>query len=183
MDLETLFWNFAVFGTALFLMRAGLIFAGLGHDHGGDIYHDVDTAAGTESSFKLLSLTTVLAFVTAFGWAGYASLVEFESGPLVALIAALIAAVLVMGGVAWLFHSLISLETPGVQYRIEDTIGKSATVYSSIPAGGHGIIQVSFSGMLREINACSEDQQEIPSGASVSVTRCIDNNTVVVRKQ
>ena len=66
-----LYWGFAIAGSVFFLLRTLLFFVGFddGHAH-GDVYHDTDTGMGTEGSFHILSLTSLSAFIMAFGWLG-----------------------------------------------------------------------------------------------------------------
>lgn len=181
--MDTLFWNLAIFGTAAFIIRTILNFIGLGGDDHADVYHDVDSASGTEVSFKVISLTTVLAFIAAFGWCGLAATTEFGLSQAAATGIAFVIGIIVMIAVAYLFKSIVGLETHGIAYRIEDSVGKTATVYERIPSDGTGVIQVSFAGMLREIKARSADGADIASGQTVIVASVLNDSTVSVKGQ
>ena len=183
MNTETLFWSFAVFGTVLFVLRTALMFSGIGHDFGAshDVYHEVDTATGSEHSFKLFSLQTLTAFVMMFGWAGLAALKQFELGTALSVVVALAVGVVFMYLIAFFMRALLKLETDGIVFKIEDTIGTNASVYERIPASGLGRIQIHAGGMLREVQAVSEKGEVIDSARPVVVVRVVDSQTVSVQ--
>jgi hypothetical protein len=149
MALETLFWSLAIVGTAVFILRATLSVFGIGLGHEGDALHPVD-AAGTEGTLQIFSFTSLSAFTTVFGWAGLAALKEFGFTPVVAILCAGLAGLAVMLAVASLFRALFKLEAKGQVYDIHETVGKTGTTYEKIPAGGTGIVQISFSTLDRE---------------------------------
>ncbi len=181
MDAYQLYWGFALGGSVIFLLRSLLFFVGFddGHSH-GDVYHDTDTGHGTESSFHYLSLTSVSAFIMAFGWAGLAAKEDFHLPPSLTLISALCVGALAMIGTAWLFRLAYRCTSDGATYSLAEIVGKTAEVYERIPATGWGRIQINVGGMLREVRAVSEDKQDIESFKRVQVVRVVDQETVAV---
>lgn len=181
MDSYQLYWGFAVAGSVFFLLRTLLFFVGFddGHAH-GDVYHDTDTGMGTEGSFHILSLTSLSAFIMAFGWAGLAAREDFHLPPLLSLLVAISVGGFAMIGTAYLFRVAYRCTSSGASYSLEEAIGKTGEVYERIPAEGWGRIQINVGGMVREVKAVAESKQDIDSFKRVQVVRVVDQDTVAV---
>jgi membrane protein implicated in regulation of membrane protease activity len=180
MDSYIIFWACAVFGTTIIGIQLAMMMLGFGmSDFSGDVYHDVDSAGGTEDAFKVLSIQTIGSFLLAFGWGGLATTeqlgLSLTLGTIIALILGLIFVYLIKG----LFKFAMSLNSTGAEYQLEELIGKKVSVYEKIPANGQGRIQASIGGMLREINA--EAETDIPSGKTVEVVAVLSNSILKVR--
>ena len=65
-------------------------------------------------------------------------------------------------------------------FRIEDAIGKQATVYQRIPKGGAGKISLSLNNLTYELDAISDHSEELSSFTQVHVLKKADEKTVVV---
>ena len=195
--IESVYWFCAIAGSAFFLLRMmfGIVggFGGeTGHDvlgHGADLAHatdahavsDVDTH-GTEAGFKLLSLTSIGAFIMLFGWVGLSMLKDFHLPAGLSFVLALAAGFLTMVFTAYLFKLILRLTSEGALYRIEDLVGQTGTIYQRIVPGGKGKIQISLNGLLREVDAVSDEENELAHSTSVTVTKVVDHLTVCVRK-
>lgn len=182
MDSYQLYWGFAVAGSVFFLFRTLMFFVGFddGGHHGGDVYDDTDTGAGTEGSFHFISLTSVSAFIMAFGWAGLAAKEDFQLSPIASLSAALGVGILAMAATAYLFKLAYRCTSGGATYSLDEVVGKTGEVYERIPGTGWGRIQINVGGMLREVRAVSDDKQDIDSFKRVQVVRVVDQETVAV---
>lgn len=62
-----------------------------------------------------------------------------------------------------------------VNYRNEDALFQTGTVYLKIPKGGQGIIRVKIKGVERELKATSKSLQDIPTGAHIIVESVDDD--------
>jgi hypothetical protein len=182
MTTDTMFLCTAVLGTTLFLGRAGLMLAGVGEHHDG-VYHDTDTPDGTEGSFRVLSIQTFTSFMMTFGWAGLAAMWEYSLSPAASLLVAIVVGGMCLYLTAWLFHKIFSMASEGADFRLEDLVGTTTSVYQRIPADGSGRIQASVGGMTHEIKAISEERVEIPSFELVQVVKVVDSETVSVRQR
>lgn len=155
----------AVGGFILFLQTLLLLF-GLGDaeaDWDGDV--DIDVSDG---SFSVLSVRSVLSFVTFFGLAGWGAQAAGWSN-LASLGAAVASGGVVMLLVAWLLHAQLRLQSTG-NVDPAGAIGKSATVYLRIPGrrAGAGRITVSIQGRSMEYAAITAGD-EIPTGELVRI--------------
>ena len=183
--LETAFWCSAVAGTLFFILKALMMILGGVDDvqdmDAGDLAHE-----GTDASdvaFKLLSINSLTGFFMMFGWAGLAGLKEFQIGEFASFAVAFAIGLLSMYITASLFRGARLLVSPGSQFSIDKTVGLRATVYQMIPGNGTGQIQVAVEGVTREIDAVSEQKEDIRSQQSVEVVRVVDDRTVSVRGQ
>ncbi len=162
----------AAVGCTALLVQVGLQLLGLGGD--GDAHLDADVE-GHEGDgnlfFGILSFKTLSAFAAFFGLAGLAAAqggIESDALRLVLAIGAGIAA----GGVVMvLMRGLSKLQASGT-VNLDDVVGKTASVYLSIPAAskGDGKIMVEVQGRERELTAITAGP-EIPTGATVKVTK------------
>ena len=68
---------------------------------------------------------------------------------------------------------------------IEASVGQIADVYLRIPAArsGRGKIQICIQGAAREINAVTDDFDEIQTGGTVRVLEKFNEDTVVVTQK
>jgi hypothetical protein len=162
-------------GTLLFLIR--LVMAMFGGD-GGDF--DVDIDAGTDASFTLFSLLSVMAFIMGTGWMGLAARIDWGLSRPVSVVIAVSFGVVMMFLASGLMFWTRRLNRV-VTYDVKTAVGRTARVYMSIPAKGEGQgkVQVSVSGRLMTVNAISTG----PALAAFSDVRVVDtrdDETVVV---
>ncbi len=142
---------------------------------------EVDDAL--DSGFRLLSLRSIIAFLTIFGWVGliternglgtaWSLLISFASG--------LVAMFVVAGAIHWMVH----LQSDGTR-NIRNALGKSGTVYLYIPAsrGGPGKVNLMLEDAFVELNAVTDEDKTIPSGKEVVVVGLSGQNTLVVKSK
>lgn len=130
---------------------------------------DLDTSS-SNSAFGRLSFRAVVAAMAFFGIAGVASM---QSGMTVAPTLALscLMGFGAMLGVAELMKTMYRLGHDGT-VRVEDTIGRSATVYLPVPGNrdGKGRVQVHMDDRIMEYEAVTSGALRLATGASVVVT-------------
>ena len=178
MSTETVFWAFAIVGTTLFLLRVVLMYAGIGDDGGMDA--DV-MGHGTDHSMNLVSINSILAFAMLFGWTGLAGLNELELSIPLSVALALGVGFAGMVGTAYLFRSLMKMQSDGADFKMKDLVGQRTSVYERIPQGGVGRIQLNIGGMIREVRAVSDVAATVESFQLVEVIDVVDSETVSVR--
>jgi hypothetical protein len=162
-------------GTLLFLIR--LVMAMFGGD-GGDF--DVDIDAGTDASFTLFSLLSVMAFIMGTGWMGLAARIDWGLSRPVSVVIAVSFGVVMMFLASGLMFWTRRLNRV-VTYDVKTAVGRTARVYMSIPAKGEGQgkVQVSVSGRLMTVNAISTGLA-LAAFSDVRVVDTRDDETVVV---
>ena len=165
----------ALVGTVLFLLRLALAMFG---DVLGDFEIDADT--GSDASFTLFSLLSVMAFIMGTGWMGLACRFDWGLSRPVSVVIAVGFGALMMVLAAGLMYVTRSLNRT-VTYDLQTAVGKTAQVYLAIPArdAGHGQVQVTVSGRLMTLDAVS-DGPALDAFTDVLVVDVRDDQTLVV---
>ena len=115
-----------------------------------------------------------------FGWVGLTCRKEFDFSVWQASLAALAGGILSFFCSGFIFNLAKRLRSAGMVFRIEDAIGKQATVYQRIPKGGAGKISLSLNNLTYELDAISDHSEELSSFTQVQVIKKSDEKTVVV---
>ncbi|MEW6741212.1 MAG: hypothetical protein AB1486_00510 [Planctomycetota bacterium] len=190
------FWCAVVGGTVLVIQTLMLLLGGLGGDteahtdvdhdvgttevHGHDMSHDSTVTDAQHALFlKLLSLKTIVAFLTFFGLAGL-SAVHAGTEAIPTLLIALGAGIAAMVAVAYLMAGLSRLQARG-NINLQNAIGHPGKVYLRIPPhrAGPGKVTVVFQGRSVECKAVTGGL-EIPTGARVWVVGLSGSDTLEV---
>ena len=185
------FYGGAAFFSLLFLWQFISALIGLAGD-GGDMDFDADMdvdmdgldlgdiedAGGAMSSFQVLSLRAILAFLMLFCWAA----AMYTDNGLKVSQSLLFATG--WGLAAWalvtiMVHYIRKLAETG-NARIASCVGTAGTVYLDIPATGMGEIRVLVSGVVTRVRARGKGGVALPSGTPIRVVRKIDPTTVEV---
>ena len=165
----------ALVGTLLFLLR--LVFALFAGD-GGDFDADVD--GGTDASFTLFSLLSVMAFIMGTGWMGLACRIDWGLGRVPAVLLSVGFGVAMMFLASGLMYMTRRLNRT-IRYDPRTAIGRTGRVYMTIPGKGQGSgkVQVSVSGRLMTLNAITRGEG-LPAFTDVKVVEARDDDTLVV---
>ena len=201
--METLYLTCAIVGGTLLVCQFLLSMLGLGehHDMGGHDFHDMgghdagvhDSHDGTDHSHDaghedqaswfvgILTVRTVVAAVTFFGLAGLAGTAEWGEQPITLVVAAATGAgaLLLVG---WVMRQMQKLKAEGT-VRIDRAVGKSGTVYLSIPGqkAGVGKVLLNLQNRTAEYQAVTAEQ-ELPTGVPIVVVAVINSDTVEVAR-
>ena len=156
-----------------------------GSDFDGDAGFDggSDLAQSDLGAFgmKLLGMRSITAFLCIFSWIGYtcAYLMDWWWAVLIGVGAGLVASLLV----AFLMTMVEKTQTDGTT-NIRRAVGSGAEVYLRIPAerSGTGKINVIVQERMVEVNAVTDEKEDIPTGAAVIVDSVVSDGLVVVKK-
>ncbi|MEZ5332643.1 MAG: hypothetical protein R2991_11455 [Thermoanaerobaculia bacterium] len=182
------FWSIALATSALLALQLLLMLFGIGdgdtdadvHGDIGDVDGHLDADGHGDAGLHVVSMRTVVAFFTGFGWGGVAAL-ESGLGVTVATLCALAAGSAFMLGVFGLMRALYSMRASGtVDYR--NAVGTVGTVYLPIPARmeGPGQIEILVQGRLRVVEAFTRADRLLPNRSRVRVVDLADANTLIV---
>ncbi len=179
----SLYWGLAIGGSVILL--AVLAMSGFelgGVDTPGDVASDgtfdvsghVDTGY---ADFQFISLRTILAFITVFGWAG----VIWGPYGIWGFLAALGCGIIAMSLTALAVWILVKLQHSG-NIRNTDLVGKTGTVYLNIPAGRApgGRVTVALESSTREVPAVADDA--LATGTPVRILSCVNETVYLVSK-
>ena len=195
-----IFLCIALPASVILVIQIVLSIVGLGHDGDGDA--DVpddngidgvfgedapddtpDVSAGDTADLQIFSLRSIIAFIVTFGWMGV-SLCKTGLHPAIIVTIALGCGVAVMLLVAVMMRAIWRLQSDGTA-DIRDALGKTASVYLTIPAGraGKGKVNVMLSGSLAEREAVTDDAEPIPFGTEVTVVGITGGTTLLVTRK
>ncbi|NLA25501.1 MAG: hypothetical protein GX879_11105 [Bacteroidales bacterium] len=179
---EKIYWCIALPFSVIFIVQ--LIMTLLGGDFDStsstgdaDVAIDADEGIG----FQFISIKNLIGFFTIFSWTGIAC----KAGGLsdvTTIIIALIAGSLMMSLMALVVHYMGKLAEDG-SLKMSNAIGKTATVYLTIPPKreGQGKVQLKLSG-LQTLDAVTDDDDTLANGSLVKVVELINNEILVVTK-
>lgn len=132
--------------------------------------------------FRLLSLQTIVAFFTVFGWSSIAA-ISTGSNETVSIAVGLITGFIAMFLVAKLVQVTQRLAENGT-LNPRNALGESARVYLPIPADGlgEGKVMLQVQTQLTEFSAVTMGDEALPTGAIVRVTDLRGDVLVVERE-
>lgn len=174
------FWLIAICASLIFILQTILAFAGADTDvsHDGDMSFHGDSH-GLDHPFQLFSFRNLINFLLGFSWAGisfYSSVGNFWM--LLGL------AFLVGFTFVFVFFLIIrqirKLEEDNT-YQLSEALQQQAEVYLPIPPKreGKGKIMLSIRGSYKELEAITDGEKRIPTGALVRVVG-VDNTLLLV---
>ena len=142
---------------------------------------DFDIGDGGEGGATgILSIRSIGAFFTGFGWAGAAALQNgLETGG--ATFIGTIVGSIFLGLIVYLMSYLHSLREEGT-LNYKNCIGEVGSVYLPIPPRrkGMGQIEVMVQGRLRIVKVVTDHEKKIANQTAVRVTELVDQQTLLV---
>ncbi len=179
---QKVYWCIAIPFSLIFIFQTIMTIIGTGETDQLDATGDGDSLVGDDSGipFQFISLKNLVAFFTIFGWTGIAALSSgWSTG--VTLTVSFIAGLLMMLVMATIFYYMNKLTEDG-SFKIRNTIGKSGSVYLSIPANreGTGKVQINVQG-FQTLDAITDSDTEIKTGSVITVTDVINGNLLLVK--
>ncbi len=184
--MENIFLYVALFASGLFVFQMVITFCfgdfdldgdtDIGTDtdgHGGDHDHD------SNAILKLFTIRNLVAFFLGFGWVGYGCMIQDMAAGW-SIVLASITGLVFMGTVMMVMRSLETFEYDSTM-RLNNAIGKQAQVYIAIKDEKAGKVMIILSGALVEIEAISNDADDLLVGEFVSVV-AVNNNVLTVTK-
>ncbi len=185
-SVQQIFWGISIVFSILFLIQFVFSLIGLDMDTDADIDTDLSTDVdtdpgfGLDADFTVFSVRSIIAFFTFFGWAGVLVLNAGGSN-LLALGTATVSGLAAMSLVGYMMYLFARLSQEG-NVDVNDALFNTGEVYLTIPAGkeGQGKVHINVQGTLRELDAITEQNKPITTGASIRVVEVIDNRLLVV---
>lgn len=178
------FWGIAIVSSFIFTIQFILSFIGM--DSEADVDFDVpdtDFDGDTMSAgggLSLFSIRSLVNFFVGYGWAGVCLSGSVSNQLLLHILC--IAFGMLLGSLWFIIRRQMGKLEHNAAFNVSQTVGKTCSVYLRIPASrqGKGKIQVSVGGAIHEIDALTDSETEIPTGATVQVIEQINSQTVLV---
>lgn len=180
----TIFWIIAIPASLVFVIQLVMTLIGADADHDGiDAIGNADVSVDGDSGvgFQFISLKNFIAFFTVFGWVGLACIYG-ELPNWATVLISTVSGILMMVLMASIYYLMGKLSESG-NVKMEGAIGKTATVYLFIPPKRKAIgkVQLQLQG-YRTLDAMTDDDEQIPTGAIVQVVGIINNEILLVKR-
>jgi len=179
--LEKTYWITALLGSVIFIIIFIMTFIGGDIDGDLDIDGDFDLDDGGVG-FQFFTFKNVIAFFTIFGWTGVTCLDNGLSTG-ITLTIAIIAGLIMMVATSALFFWIHSLAESGT-LKINNAIGQVGEVY--LPIGKNrskiGKISIKVQGSLRELEALTDENEDLATGSIIEVVDVISAELLLVKK-
>lgn len=175
------FWFIAIPVSIIFIIQTIMTFIG-GNSMDG-IAPDFDGDFGdTDAPFQLFSLRNLINFLLGFSWSGIAFFGLISNKTWLFILAIVIGVAFV--GIFFLIIKQLMRLAEDDSFKTEETLGKTAEVYLTIPKSrtGSGKILISVKGSVRELEAMTDAEDSIPSHTVVKVVKIENNNVLIVDK-
>ena len=170
--LEQTYWIIALIGSVVFLIIFILTFIG-----GGDADMEADA-----SDFETDDGGVGFQFFTIFGWTGV-TCVENGLSTTLTLVISTIAGLIMMFLTSLLFYWMSKLAESGT-LKMKNAVGVIGEVY--LPIGAErskmGKVQIKVQGSLRELEAITDEEEDLKTGTMVKVTEIFSAEILLVEK-
>ena len=179
--LEQTYWIIALVGSVVFLGIFILTFIG-----GGDTDMEAD-ASDFEADdggvgFQFFTFKNIVAFFTIFGWTGV-TCIDSGLSTTLTLIISTVAGLIMMVLTSLLFYWMHKLTESGT-LKIQNAVGVIGEVY--LPIGAErskmGKVQIKVQGSLRELEAITDEEEDLKTGSMVKVTKIVSAEILLVEK-
>lgn len=175
-----IFHGIAIIAAVLLALQAvAMFFLGDADTEMGD-FGDADGLDHHDSGIGMISLKSITAFFTGFGWTAIGFVRMGLTLPLVLLFAGLIGLAM-MFLIYLLMKSLVTLSASGTMDYI-NAVGQPGTVYVTIPPskGPGGQVETMIQGRLVTAVAIQRGTEPLKPGTKVQVIEKVGNSTLIV---
>lgn len=178
--IHQIYWGIAIPFSLIFLIQMVLTFIGGEIDIDGDADFDVESDSG--AGFQFFTLKNFIGFFTIFAWSGIASL-DSGFGTGTTLVVSTISGLIMMVLMASLFYLFTKLTDSGTM-NINNAKGAVAEVYMRVHGNRSNVgkVLVKVQGSLRELEAITDDEEDLPTGSVVNVKDVINDSLLLVSK-
>lgn len=176
---EKIYWLVALISSSIFVVLVVLtLLGGDADDMAGDV--DADIEGDTGIGFQFLSFKNLMGFLTIFGWSGIACL-DGGLSKILTVIISIICGLIMMTAMATLFYYLAKLQSSGT-LKLTNALNQVGEVYLTIGANRSkiGKVSINVQGTLRELEALTDEDQDLTQTNVVKVKEITDNGILIV---
>ncbi len=180
----------AVFATVILVIQIILLLVGFGSSSDTEVDTDTDGDVETEGIFgedmpeegdafdgepldvglRLITVRGIIAFLAVMGWTGV--ILTRMNVPIILTVAISAGCgFMAMLLIAVLFNAIMKLQSNG-NINLKNAVGLSGETYLAVPPQrtGKGKVSITVQGRYSEYDAMTDEEEKIPTGASVVVT-------------
>ncbi|MDR0835598.1 MAG: serine protease [Tannerella sp.] len=176
------YWGIAVFATLIFIVQSIMTFMGMDANDGADADFSGSDLEGGSEPFQLFTFRNLVNFLLGFSWTGIAFSNIIGNRILLMLLAFAVGTLFI--AVFFLIMRQMMRLAEDNSFKINETLQQIAEVYIPIPElkKGKGKISISVRGAMHELDAITDNEIRIPSGANVRVVKVESDALVLVEK-
>ncbi len=176
---ELILWCIALFFSFLFIIQT-IISLFTGGDHSEA---EADISDGGDFGTQFFTIKNMIAFFTMFGWAGLAAY-KAGLGNALSIAIGLLAGFLMVVILFVLMRQTSKLKHDG-SLKMHNAMNKIGETYLLVPGNRKGIgkIQIQVQGRLVQLDAMTDDTEDIPTGMPIKVVNVINNQLLLVTTQ
>ncbi|MFX0556326.1 hypothetical protein ACOCEA_05985 [Maribacter sp. CXY002] len=176
---EKIYWVIALLSSGIFVILMIMTLLGSDSDDiGGDVDAEIESDAGI--GFQFLSFKNLMGFLTIFGWSGIACL-DGGLNKLLTVVISILCGLLMMTAMAALFYYLAKLQSSGT-LKLKNALNQVGEVYLTIGANRTkiGKVSINVQGTLRELEALTDENQDLIQSNVVRVKDVTANGILIV---
>lgn len=173
---ELILWAIALLFSVLFVIQTIVSFF-IGGDHDGDADFSAD---GHGDVYHFFTVRNMIVFFTMFGWAG---LTAYHSGiPNMWVIVIAVAAGLCMIALLYFLMTKTKRLKHDGTLQMKNAINQIGETYLHIPGNRKGIgkVQIHVQGRLAELDAMTDDKEDIATGKPIKVVNLLNERILLV---
>jgi hypothetical protein len=182
---EKIYWAITILSSIFFAIQLVSTFLGADAeiDMDAEISTDAEVDTDTGMGFQFFTLKNLLGFFTLFGWTGLGCL-DMGMSLFTTFVISTGSGLVMMAIMATIFYFMSRLTDSGT-LNIKNALGKTGKVYLVIPSerSSTGKVNIEVQGRNIELDALTDDTQEIPTGAIITVVEIVNNNLLLVKRQ
>ena len=178
---EKVYWVIAGVASLFFVFVAvSTLMGGDTDDIDGDVDTDIEGDVGI--GFQFFTFKNLVAFFTIFGWSGI-SCIDAGYSYTITIIISTISGLVMMSAMAFLIFQLLKLKSSGT-LNMQNAKGAIGEVYLTIGGARSkiGKVQVEVQGALRDLNALTDQESDLKTGAVIQVTEVTKNGILIVEQ-
>ncbi len=176
---ELILWCIALLFSLLFLIQTVISFFIGGADGDiDDMGHD-----GHADATEFFTIRNMIAFFTMFGWSGLAA---YKSGiPNAWVIVIAVASGVLMVALLYIIMKNANKLRQSGTLQMQNAVSKIGETYLRIPARRNGVgkVQIQVQGRLVELEAMTDDGEDIATGKPIRVVSTLNERILLVTSQ
>ena len=175
------YWIITGISTLIFLLVLISTFIGADTDDIGDIDAEID--ADTGAGFQFFTFKNVVAFFAIFGWSGIASM-DAGNSKTVTILISIFCGLAMMFVMAAMFYYISKLTSSGT-LKMQNALNAIGEVYLTVGANRSkiGKVQVKVQGALRELEALTDNNEDLTQGNVIKVIEVTNNGILIIEPQ
>lgn len=181
--MEKFYLYVAVPASLILVIQTIMTFLGMSGEIDVDMDGDGDVDMEGETGLTIFSIRNMIAFFTFFGWSGLWML-SSDVTPLLTAFLSVCVGIIFMFISMSLFYLVSKMQRNG-SINLSNAIGITGEVYIPIPAKrrSYGKVMVVIQGGLRELEAITDEAEDIKTGTQVIIVSVEGGSKLLVKKQ